>query len=391
MKNFQIYLPTRIIFGVGEIKRAGDFASRIGRKAMIVIGRGSVKQYGIYDKLIDSLNGNRVEFTTFEGIEPNPRAATIDKAGEASRAAKVDFLIGLGGGSTMDATKAIAVQTLENHPIWEFIIGKEGEKSRPITRALPTMMIPTVAATSSETDAGGVITNWETHEKCPMINSLLFPKISIIDPELTVTVDRDTTADGGVDIITHVLESYLSGDMEAPIQDRFTEGIIRTVMENLPEAMENPNDLSARSNLSWCSSLALSGFINSGRGGVSPIHLIEHAVSGHYDIPHGRGLALLTPAVMRYTGQERPERLVSLGRNIFFREKIEPEETVVLFEQWLNRIGRKLTFTELGIDDSKFEIMAEDVIRNYGGPERRLNNPRPITKEDIVDIYRSVL
>ncbi|MCP4581239.1 MAG: iron-containing alcohol dehydrogenase, partial [candidate division Zixibacteria bacterium] len=202
---------------------------------------------------------------------------------------------------------------------------------------------------------------------------------------------RDTTADGGVDIISHVLESYLAGDPKAPVQDRVTEGIIRTVMEFLPKAMAKPSDLEARTNLTWCSSLALSGFVNSGRGGNFPVHLLEHAVSGHYDIPHGRGLALLIPPVMRYDAETIPERIETLGKNLFFKENISAEQTIELFEEWLNSIDRKLTFTKLGIDDSKFDVMAEDVIRNYGGKDRVLINPRPIYKQDIIDICNSVL
>ncbi|MBD3170345.1 MAG: iron-containing alcohol dehydrogenase [candidate division Zixibacteria bacterium] len=391
MLNFELHIPTYIIFGAGEIQRAGGFASRLGKKALIVIGQGSVKKYGYYDKVCQSLKENGLEYVTFEGIEPNPRSTTVDKAGEMAKAENVDFLIGLGGGSVMDATKAIAAKAKSEHPIWDHILGKDGGRPLPVKDALPTMMIPTVAATSSETDAGGVITNWETHEKCPLINMLLFPKYSIIDPELTVTVDPETTADGGVDIISHVLESYISGDHHATIQDRMSEGIIRTVMEYVPKAMEKPDDITARKNISWCSSLALSGFMNSGRGGSMPIHLLEHAVSGHYDIPHGRGLALLIPPVMRYTGKVVPERLETLGKNLFFKENLSAEDSVKLFENWLDSIGRKLTFTKLEIDDSKFETMAEDVIRNYGGKEQEIKNPRPITKKDIIDIFRSVL
>ncbi len=390
MINFEFRLPTKIVFGIDELKRAGGFANQLGKKGMIVIGKGSVKRLGYYDCLVESLKEHNVEFVTFEGIEPNPRSSTVDRAGETAKREKIDFLIGFGGGSTMDATKAIAVRALVDSPIWEYIRGKDGERPLLVKQALPTLMIPTVAATSSETDAGGVITNWETHQKCGLINPLLFPKISIIDPSLTVSVNAETTADGAIDIISHVLESYLAGNSNAPVQDRITEGIIRTVMENAPRAIENPDDLEARSNLSWCSSLALSGFVNSGRGGVFSVHLIEHAISAHYDIAHGAGLALLFPPKMRFDIGAIPERMQTLGRNLFFKEDITAEQTVDLFEEWLDSINRKLTFRKLRIDDSKFERMADDVIRMFGGKEEYLKNPRPIYKQDIIDMFEAV-
>ncbi len=398
MINFEFHLPTRIIFGKGEIRRSGDVASTLGEKAMLIIGRGSVKRYGYYDKVVSSLKDKKVEFVTFEGVEPNPRSTTVDKAGEIAKRERVDFLVGLGGGSVMDATKAAAVRALVDNPIWEYIQGENGKPPRRIKNALPTMMIPTVAATSSETDCGGVITNWEEHRKRSIINPLLFPKVSIIDPELTVTVGADTTADGAVDIISHVLESYLSGDPNSPVQDRFTEGLIRTVVEYAPKAIENPADINARSNLSWCASLALSGFVNSGRGGNFPIHIIEHSLSAHYDISHGSGLALLIPPIMRFTGRAVPERLRMLGRNVFYNTEYLPsgksdvsaEETVRLFEKCFHSLGRKLTFSELGIDDSKFERMADDIISMFGGEKGYLENPQPIYKKDIIDIFNSV-
>ena len=390
MINFEFNLPNKIIFGAGEIKRSGALAARLGKRAIVVIGQGSVKRHGYYDIAINSLRESNVDFLTFEGVEPNPRSTTIDRAGVIAKKEKVDFLIGLGGGSVMDATKAIAVRALADYPVWDFVRGENGGRPRPIIHALPTMMIPTIAATSSETDSGGVITNWERHEKCAIFSPHLSPKITIIDPGLTVTVGKDTTADGAVDIISHVLEGYLSGDPNAPIQDRFSEGIIRTVMEFAPKAIDKPDDLGARSNLSWCASIALSGIVNSGRGGNYPIHLLEHSISAHYDISHGAGLALLIPPMMRFTGKAVPQRLESLGRNLFFRTKINAEGTIILFEKWLESIAKKITFGEIGIDNAKFEAMADDIIRMYGGNEGCIVNPRPIYKKDIIDIFESV-
>lgn len=226
---------------------------------------------------------------------------------------------------------------------------------------------------------------------------VLYPRASIVDPELTITCPPDYTADGGVDIIAHVMESYFTSTSEAYLQDRFTESIVRTVMKYLPRALRDGADIEARSHLSWSSTVALSGLINSGRGGSFPLHALEHVVSGHYDISHGRGLALLLPALMDYTVSARPEKYIEMGENIFgLRLQDEDADhaakiSIDAMKGWLASIGRLLTFTDLGIDDSKFEAMAADVVRVYMREKGHLQNPRPIDKKGVLEIFRMTL
>jgi len=268
----------------------------------------------------------------------------------------------------------------------------------PIKRALPIMAIPTLAATGSEADATGVITNWETHEKAVIGGALLFPKVAIIDPELTVTVPEDYTADGGVDIICHVIEGFFTGADNTPIQDRFAIAVIKTVMENLPLALKNPKDVEARANLSWASAVALSGVIGSGRGGSFPIHALEHSLSGHYDISHGRGLALLLPATMEYSYKARPAKYAMLAEELFdiHRDGKSDEqlarEGIKQMKKFLKSIGRLLTFSEVGItDQSRFEPMADDALRIYGVNGEYLNNPKRLYREDILTMFNKLL
>jgi alcohol dehydrogenase YqhD (iron-dependent ADH family) len=254
------------------------------------------------------------------------------------------------------------------------------------------MMIPTLAATGSEADAGGVITNWETHEKVPLIHPLLFPRVSIIDPELTISVPRDYTIDGGIDIICHVIEGFFTGAEKTPIQDRFSMAVVKTVMENLPRAMDQPDDIDARSQLSWCSTVALSGMINSGRGGAFPLHAMEHALSGYYDISHGRGLAVLLPRLMYYTCDSRPEKFVFMGEALFGSEPKERDQEVAHgavygMIDWLKSVERYLVLPEVGVkDDTKFASMADDTIRIYSAGDY-LDNPKKLYKKDIIRIF----
>ena len=393
MLPFDFQLPTKIYFGAGKINNIGKYLKPVGKKALIVTGKSAMRQLGVIDKVSGLLKKSNIDSAIFEGIEPNPRHSTCDKAAAMARDEKCDFIIGLGGGSTMDAAKAIAITTKTGCSVWDYVYSGPDKPQKRITEALPIVCIPTVAATGSEADAGGIISNWETHEKTGIWGDALFPSVSLVDPELTVTCPPDYTIDGGVDIISHVLESYFTGTSEAYIQDRLSEAIIRTVMKYLPRAIRNGADIEARTQLSWCSTLALSGFVNSGRGGSYPLHALEHAVSAYYDISHGQGLALLLPALMEYTKPERPEKFIEMGENIFKLrfDAEEPLEAAQLgidaMRQWLASIGRLLTFGKLGIDDSKFEVMADDVIRIYGHGKGFLENPKPIDKAGALTIF----
>lgn len=397
MQNFTFHLPTKIIFGAGTIDRIGAEAKQLGRRAMIVTGRRSASAFGIVNRVTDYLEREGVAAVVFDKIEPNPRCTTIDAAGELARQNKCDFVIGLGGGSPMDAAKGVAVAALETKPIWEFI--RHGQtRVLPVTKALPIMEIPTLAATGSEADSGGVISNWETREKAVLGSPLLFPQVSIIDPELTLTVPADYTADGGIDIICHVIEGFFAGADNTPVQDRFAMGVIKTVMENLPIALHDPANIEARANLLWASAVALSGMIGSGRDQAFPIHALEHSLSGHYDISHGRGLALLLPAVMEYSYAGRPAKYAMLAEELFdiHRDGHSDEELALAgieaMRRFLASVGRLLTMSEVGIgDDSRFGVMADDALRIYGVQGKYLGNPKPLYRQDILNVFAGLL
>nr|MBN2278448.1 iron-containing alcohol dehydrogenase [candidate division Zixibacteria bacterium] len=392
MQNFTFYLPTKLIFGPGEIEKLGTEAKNIGEKALIVTGKRSAAAHGIVNRVIDLLEKEGLAAVVFDKIEPNPRAATIDEAADLARKNKCDFIIGLGGGSPMDAAKGIAAAIGENQPVWNLVY--HGQPVFPkVKRALPIIEIPTLAATGSEADSGAVITNWKTHEKAVLGSPVLFPRVSIIDPELTVTVPKDYTIDGAIDIICHVIEGFFTGADDTPIQDRFSLSVVRTVMDYLPKVIKNPKDIDARSQLSWASAIALSGMVNSGRGGAFPLHAMEHALSGHYDISHGRGLAMLLPRLMNYTFEARPEKYAFMARELYGASRNKSTEDLAKNAvdgtvEFLKSVDRYLTMPDIGIkDDSKFDRMAEDTLRIYSVSGEYLDNPRRLYKEDIITIF----
>ncbi|SYZ72750.1 putative NADH-dependent butanol dehydrogenase A [Candidatus Zixiibacteriota bacterium] len=397
MQNFTFFLPTKIIFGPGEIQKVGIEAKTLGEKALIVTGKRSASAFGIVNKVEDLLEKEGIGAVIYDKIEPNPRSATIDNAAKLAEKNGCDFVIGLGGGSAMDAAKGIAAAASGATPIWDYIYHGQPIVKR-ITKALPIMEIPTLAATGSEANSGAVISNWETNEKAVLGSPLLFPRVSIIDPELTITVPKDYTIDGGIDIICHVIEGFFTGADNTPIQDRFSLSVARTVMDYLPEAVEDPADIEARSQLSWSSAVALSGMVGSGRGGAFPLHAMEHALSAHYDISHGRGLALLLPRLMEHTYPARPHKYAIMARELF---GIDPEgkselEVAKLAVDWmidfLQSVGRYIRLSDLGIsDESKFGVMADDTLRIYSRNREYLDNPKPLYKKDIIEIFRMAL
>lgn len=397
MENFVLRLPVKIIFGVGEVSKAGEEASKIGKKALLVTGRSYAQKSGLLDKVANLLTSHNVDYVHFNEIEPNPRSATVDKAGRVARENNCDMVIGLGGGSVMDASKAIAAVAVSGRPIWDYIYNEDPAKMRIIEAALPIMMIPTFAATASEGNRGGIITNWETNQKAGFFSDHVFPKTSIVDPELTVSVGRESTIDGAMDIISHVIESYFTGPDNTPLQDRFAEGIIRTVMDNLEVLLERPDDLAARANLSWCSTMALLGPVNLGRPGAFPLHFIEHALSGHYDIAHGRGLAIMLPPLMRYTYINRAEKYATLAKNVFFVEidKMDVEQAALAFiekfEEWMKSVGMFTRLSEVGIGDEKFEAMADDTIMLYGGGKDFIYSNKKLYKVDLIKLFEMAL
>ncbi len=398
MLNFVLHSPTKIHFGKGVVDQTGDLLKDIAKKVLLVTGRTSTKKTGTLDKVTESLKKAGIELVLFDRIEPNPRASTIDEAARMAKAEQCELIIGLGGGSAMDAAKAIAAVAVSGRPIHEYIRGnKTGlwKTLLPIQQALPIVTIPTLAATGSEANSGAVVTNWDTKEKAGISGPGLFPKIAIMDPELTYTVPANYTADGAVDIFTHLYEGYMTGDEQAHVQDEITEGLMRIAVRYGKQAIDHPHDYEARSHLLWASTLALMGIANAGRGGPFPVHQMEHTLSAHYDISHGRGLAILAPAYFRQIVKaDRPHRLARLGRNVFgvtsADDQQASEETIQAVIRWFTEMNVYDTLENVGVRKEDLRMMAEETVRISGGGQDFIPGTRSLQVEDILSIYEDV-
>jgi len=371
------YLPTKIIFGPGSLARLGTEAAELGRKAILVSGKSSLRKSGILDSVVNDLKNNGVEALVYDRIEPNPRAATVDEGARLAREAGVDLVIGIGGGSAMDAAKGIVIASSGTCPVWDYI-----EKDIEVGGIVPKLiLVPTVAASGSEANCGAVITNWQTHEKCVLNSPHVYPAVSIVDPELTLTLPAKPTAQGGVDIFCHLVEPYITAEEPAPLTDAILEATMRLVVEYLPRILAKPDDIYARSQLSWASTIACSPFVSLGGGdGAMTLHGIEHPLSGCYDIAHGGGLAALLLAWMRYTSPVRKERFETLGRNVF-----NQPDGIAATGQWLQKTGMNIRLSELGIEPERVTEIADNAVKTAPWVKK---HPNRLDAESIAKIYR---
>lgn len=394
MKSFVLHTTTKIVFGTGEFQKSGEEAASLGKKAFLMTTRSAMERLGYLDDLKAQLKEHEIQYVVFNQVEPNPRVETLDLGVKMLKETGCDFLIALGGGSVMDGAKAIAAAAPNGGSVWDYVFYGD-RKPREIEVALPILAIPTIAATSSETNTSAVVTNQATREKCLLAHQLLRPRTAIIDPELTIHLNRETTADGGIDILAHLVEPYFTGSNNCEIPDRLTESLCKVVVEYLPIALEQPDNIEARTNLTWASTLALQGIVRAGRPGPYPLHNMEHPISGHFDIAHGRGLAILIPRYMRLMETERPERFAKFARRVFHVIDDDDLEAARLgtnkMIRWLDRMGLYQTFQDVDVDPSKMEMIADDCMRVNADKEGYIGGPRKLDKSDVIEIFKMCL
>ena len=380
IKNFVYQNPTKLIFGKDKIKSLAKEVSKYGKKVLLIYGGGSIKKNGIYNQIQEELK----EFEIFElgGVEPNPRVSTARKAIEIIRENNIDFILAVGGGSTIDCTKLISVGTFYEGDAWDIVIGKHSPK-----KALSFGVILTLAATGSEMNSGSVITNLETGEKLGWASALVFPKFSILDPVYTFTVPKNQTVNGVVDSMSHLLEQYFNREHN-PLLDTFIEGAMKTIMKYAPLALENPSDYEARSVLMLSATIALNHSLSLGVIGDWGTHRIEHAVSAIYDIPHGEGLAIIMPNWILHVLNKDMKRVKDFAVNIMgidtenkSDEEIAKKGALALQNFW-KEIGAPTRLSEVGVKESSLEEIADLAIR------LEIGYAYPLTREEIYQILK---
>jgi alcohol dehydrogenase YqhD (iron-dependent ADH family) len=378
---FEFHNPTKVIFGNGTTAEAiGRCTAEFGTKILFIYGRDSIKRNGTYDKVTGSLEGASLsEVTEYSGVKSNPCLSHL-KAGIAlARDKQVDVILAVGGGSVIDEAKGIAAGVFYEGDVWDFYSGKAEPE-----QALPIIAVPTLPATASEMNGGTVITHDETHEKFGFFNGLLFPKVAVMDPEITHSISKDYTAYAGVDAISHLIEGYFTGSANwTPIQDRYVEGLVKTIMEATDRILENPEDNEARSVMMWAATMAWNGLGIAGIGEMSyPNHMIEHPLSGRYDIAHGAGLSIVIPAWMRFALKRYPEKFARFAREVF--QVDTAEKGIDRLEGWFQSINSPTTLAEGNIPSEEIPTITADALE-LG----RLWGISDYTQEDIESILCS--
>lgn len=386
MENFEFYSPTRIIFGRGTEEKVGELTKEYGTKVLLHYGGGSIKKYGLYDKVVKSLQDAGVDFIELGGVQPNPRLGLVKEGIKICLENDIDFILAVGGGSVIDSAKAISLGVPYEGDVWDFFMGK----ALP-DKNLPVGVVLTIPAAGSESSNSVVITKEEGLLKRSCNNDINRPVFAIMNPELSFTLPPYQTASGVVDMMAHIMERYFTHQTDVDLTDGLCESMLKTIMKNALIVMEEPDNYDARAELMWAGTLAHNGLVGTGRIGDWASHAIEHELSAMYDVAHGAGLAVVFPAWMKYVYKHNVNRFAQFAVNVFNVDYdfANPERTALegirRLMDFFRRIGMPTNLEELGIPDDRLEEMASKCKRPNNG---RLGYFVPLTEEDILEILK---
>ncbi len=309
MQNFTFYNPTRILFGAGRI---ADIAKELPTNARVLItyGGGSILKNGTLDEVKAALKD--VTVYEFSGIEPNPTYETLMQAVELARRERIDFLLAVGGGSVLDGTKFLAAAIPFSGDPWDILA-----KRAKVSSALPFGCVLTLSATGSEMNNGAVITKRASDDKLAFAHRLLFPRFSVLDPTKTYTLPPRQVANGVVDTFVHITEQYLTFPVDAKVQDRFAEGLLLTLIEDGPKALQEPQNYDVRANLMWTATLALNGLIGAGVPNDWATHMLGHELTALHGLDHAQTLAIILPAMLQVRREEKRAKLLQYAERVW--------------------------------------------------------------------------
>ena len=362
MENFTFFNPTKIEFGVGKEQLIGQHLGEHGvKKVLLCYGSERIKRGGLFDIVSRSLSEKGIKLIEFGGIVSNPVISKVREGIVLARQHQVDAILSVGGGSVLDSSKAIAAGVRHDGDVWDLFCGKASIES-----ALPLFSILTLAATGSEMNPSAVVTNDETQEKFFISAAPLFPKVSIVNPELMQGVTRDYLVYSASDVIAHLIEAYFTATVHPKLQSRLVESLINTVIETTEALLADPADYEARAQFAWAATLALNGLAYSGAAGFSyPNHAIEHSLSALFNVPHGAGLSVVVPAWMKWYLGRNPAQFERFAKNVFGVEGVGVgEQGIAALEAWYDKIGTPTRLPQLGIKESDLPAIVENVQKN---------------------------
>ncbi|MCR5597057.1 MAG: iron-containing alcohol dehydrogenase [Lachnospiraceae bacterium] len=391
MENFSFYSPTFFEFGKDAENKAGELVKRFGgSKVLLHYGGGSVVRSGLLDRVKDSLRKEGISFVELGGVKPNPRSGLVYEGIDLCKKENVDFVLAVGGGSTIDSSKAIAAGVVYDGDFWDFYCGKY------ITEALPVGTILTIAAAGSEGSPDSVITRESDMMKRGATGDAIRPKFSVLNPALTQTLPVFQSAAGITDIMAHLYERYLTNSTEVEVTDRLIEALLLTMRHEGPRVIEDPDNYEARANIMWAGMMAHNNSCGVGRSQDWTSHDIEHELSALYDVAHGAGLAVTMPAVFRYVMKHNIMRFAQAAVRVwgcsmdFEHPEVTALEGIKAFQNFLISIGMPHNFTELGAKEEDIPVLVQNLC--YGnGRDGKIGGFVTLEKGDCEEIYRMMV
>ncbi|MGN0853631.1 MAG: iron-containing alcohol dehydrogenase [Kiritimatiellia bacterium] len=382
MNSFAYQNPVKVIFGAGTLAQAGAEAAKLGAKALVVsYGDGSVA--GTLAKTGSLLNAAGVETRDFLEVTPNPPIEMVARGVAAAQAFGADLVVGVGGGSAMDAAKAIAAGVLYTHgDLWNMVYASHSNvTARPPEAALPLLLVPTLPATGSEMNMCSVVSSTTRRQKSYIWADCLFAKTAILDPELTYTLPPFQTACGAIDAISHVLEIFVNGQAKSDLLHEFQLGVIRTIVRNLPIVLANPTDADARAELMWAATCGLNGWASPGDA-WTPMHQVGHVLTSRHGINHGSSLGIVMPAWMTYHKAIKPAPYERFAREIM---------PIADFKAFIAACGVPTTLSEKGVTEADIPGIVEDVKTVSFNADGVLASNPPVTAEALAEILKGAL
>jgi alcohol dehydrogenase class IV len=380
MLQFDNYVPVRIVFGAKKLETIGEHVKEYGSKALIVTTGTFFKETGLVDRLQGYLKAAGLSSEYFSDASPNPHSHEADTGAAVAKETGCDVVIGLGGGSAIDAAKCIAVGVAQDEPIWPYWIGE-----KDIFAALPIIAVTTTSGTGSHITPFSVITNTETNEKPGAGADVMYPKVAIVDSELMTTLPKKITAATGFDVLAHAIEAYTSNDA-TPFSDLYAREAIKLVGKHLKTAIDNGKDAEARDAMALAdtySGCAISIAV------ITMCHAMAHAVGGVCNTVHGESLAAMTPSTMRHSISGRPEKYKMIGELLSGKAVASPEASVDVVAAFIKDIGMAIPLSEQGVKESDFdEIIAGATGYMAGGMDL---DPVKVTPEDVRKVLKDSL
>ena len=389
MLNFDFYSPARILFGRGEENRIGELLKPHARKVLLHYGGGSIKKSGLYDRVTKSMKNAGVDFAELGGVMPNPRLSLVHEGVALCKKENVDLILAVGGGSAIDSAKAIAMGVYYNGDVWDIY-----EQGREIEKALPVAIVLTIPAAGSEASGDTVITNEQKQLKYGYGSPRLRPLLSVVNPELFFTLPKNQIANGVADMMSHVFERYFTNTLHTDLTDALCEATLKTIMKNAPLALSDPTNYDAWSEIGFSGTVAHNGLVGMGRQQDWACHGMEHELSAIYDVAHGAGLAVLTPAWMSYVYRDNVPMFTQFATNVMGVEGSPRDPEALILEgidrlrRFFRRMGLPGTLKELGIGPEKLELMAKKATGAAFAEEHPIGGLKKLFWQDVLEIYK---